>query len=138
MTLLITIIAAVITTLIWYSSENARAMKVGILCYMFWGASLMWFVDAVVEYMELGAEYFAPEAADMLIAGDNTRSLEDSRELVYASQEWISAQYIADAADWGVFDPERWDAFYGWLYENNLTKHDLRGTGYSNDYLPKD
>ena len=74
----------------------------------------------------------------MLIAGDNTRSLEDSRDLVYASQEWISAQYIADAADWGVFDPERWDAFYGWLYENNLTKHDLRGTGYSNDYLPKD
>ena len=94
-----------------------------------------------VFYAAKGYRYAAEhpqEAADMLIAGDNTRSLEDSRELVYASQEWISAQYIADAADWGVFDPERWDAFYGWLFENNLTAHDLRGIGYSNDYLPKD
>ena len=33
---------------------------------MFWGASLMWSVDAVSEYMELGAEYFTPAAADML------------------------------------------------------------------------
>ena len=33
---------------------------------MYWGASLMWLVDAVVEYIELGAEFFQPEAADML------------------------------------------------------------------------
>ena len=33
---------------------------------MFVGASLMWFVDAVVEYIELGAEYFTPAPADML------------------------------------------------------------------------
>ena len=26
----------------------------------------MWFVDAVVEYAELGAEYFTPTPADML------------------------------------------------------------------------
>ena len=26
----------------------------------------MWLVDAVAEYMELGAAYFTPEAADML------------------------------------------------------------------------
>jgi hypothetical protein len=25
---------------------------------MFWGASLMWLVDEVVEYIEMGAEYF--------------------------------------------------------------------------------
>ena len=95
------------------------------------------FLDATARGYRYAAEH-PREAADMLIAGDNTRSLEDSRELVYASQEWISAQYIADAAGWGVLDPERWDAFYGWLYENELTAHDLRGTGYSNDYLPKD
>ena len=66
MTLLLTVFAALISTVIWYSSENARAMKVGILCYMFWGASLMWFVDAIFEYIELGSAYFTPMAADMI------------------------------------------------------------------------
>ena len=33
---------------------------------MYWGASLMWLVDAVVEYMELGADFFTPAPADML------------------------------------------------------------------------
>ncbi|MBQ3463748.1 MAG: hypothetical protein IJH36_11725, partial [Clostridia bacterium] len=33
---------------------------------MFWGATLMWLVDAVVEYSKIGAEYFTPQAADML------------------------------------------------------------------------
>ena len=66
MTLLLTVFAALISTLIWYSSENARAMKVGILCYMFWGASLMWFVDAIFEYIELRAAYFTPAPADMI------------------------------------------------------------------------
>lgn len=32
---------------------------------MFWGVSIMWLGDAIFEYAELGAEYFAP-AADML------------------------------------------------------------------------
>ena len=66
MTLLLTVFAALISTVIWYSSENARAMKVGILCYMFWGASLMWFVDAIFEYIELRAAYFTPAPADMI------------------------------------------------------------------------
>ena len=66
MTLLLTVFAALISTVIGYSSENARAMKVGILCYMFWGASLMWFVDAIFEYIELRAAYFTPAPADMI------------------------------------------------------------------------
>ena len=66
MTLLLTVFAALFSTVIWYASENARAMKVGILCYIFWGASLMWFVDAIFEYMYLRAAYFSPAAADML------------------------------------------------------------------------
>ncbi|MBE5869965.1 MAG: hypothetical protein E7294_01700 [Lachnospiraceae bacterium] len=66
MTLLITLIAAVCVTVIWYSNERARKLKVGALCYMFWGASLMWMVDAVAEYIELRADYFTPSGADML------------------------------------------------------------------------
>lgn len=66
MTLLTAVFAAVICTVIWYRSETAREMKVGVLCWMFWGASLMWLGDAVFEYMELREEYFTPAPADML------------------------------------------------------------------------
>lgn len=69
MTLLITIIAAVVSTAIWYTSEKARKHNVSLLCFMYWGASLMWLVDAVVEYMEAGAEYFLPAGADMINDG---------------------------------------------------------------------
>lgn len=66
MTLLLTSLAAVAVTVIWYVSEPARNLKIGMLCYMFWGASLMWLVDAVAEYLELGADYFTPEWTDMV------------------------------------------------------------------------
>jgi predicted secreted protein len=66
MTLLTTVFAAVICTVIWYKSASARELKVGALCWMFWGAALMWLGDAIFEYAELGAEYFAPAAGDML------------------------------------------------------------------------
>ncbi len=66
MTLMITIFAAVISTAVWYTSEKARKLNVSLLGYMFWGASLMWFVDAIAEYIELGAEYFTPATEDMI------------------------------------------------------------------------
>ena len=66
MTLLVTVFAAVISTVIWYKSAAARELKAGALCWMFWGASAMWLVDAVFEYAELHAEYFTPAPEDML------------------------------------------------------------------------
>ena len=66
MTLLINVFAAVISTAVWYKSEKARELRVGVLCWMFWGASLMWLVDAVFEYAELKAEYFTPAPGDLL------------------------------------------------------------------------
>lgn len=66
MTLLLSVLAAVITTVIWYSSDKFRKMKIGILGYMFWGASAMWFVDAIFEYMELKELYFTPSLHDMV------------------------------------------------------------------------
>lgn len=65
MTLLITVFAASISVVLWYSGKCEK-LNIGFLCLMFWGASLMWFVDAVVEYRELGAEFFAPAVNDML------------------------------------------------------------------------
>jgi len=66
MTLLTTVFAAIICTIIWYKNAPKNEMKIGILCWMYWGASIMWFVDALFEYAELKAEYFTPAPADML------------------------------------------------------------------------
>ena len=65
MTLLLTVFAAVIVTVKWYNRKD-DSMKLGILVFMYWGASIMWLVDAIFEYAELKAEYFTPAPADML------------------------------------------------------------------------
>ena len=66
MTLLTTVFAAIISTVIWYRGAPQSEMKVGTLCWMYWGASLMWFVDAVFEYAEMGSAYFEPSPVEML------------------------------------------------------------------------
>lgn len=60
------------------------------------------------------------------------------QELAAASQQYLSAQYLADAPYWGYMDPERWNAFYSWLNENSLSDPELpENIGFSNDYLSK-
>ena len=66
MTLLTSVFAAIICTVIWYKNAPNDEMMVGKLCWMYWGASIMWFVDAIFEYAELGAEFFNPAPMDML------------------------------------------------------------------------
>ena len=65
MTLLVTVFAAIVCTILWYKRKNDD-MRLGTLCFLFWGASLMWLGDAIFEYAELHEEFFAPEPADML------------------------------------------------------------------------
>lgn len=66
MTLLTAVFAAIISTIVWYSSSKRSELRLGTLVLMYWGASLMWLVDAIFEYAELGAEYFTPEPSEML------------------------------------------------------------------------
>ena len=66
MTLLITVFAAIICTVIWYRQAPDSSMQLGTLCLMFWGASIMWLVDAITEYSEIGAQFFVQDGADML------------------------------------------------------------------------
>ncbi len=98
-------------------------------------------VEAFVDATAAGYEYAAAnpqEAARILIEGDDTGSLKGSEDLVYTSQEWISQQYKADAAKWGLIDQERWDAFYAWLYDKDLIANKIpAGFGFSNDFLPQ-
>ena len=65
MTLLTMVFAAVTVTVLWYNRKD-DTMRLGILCWMYWGAALMWLVDALFEYAELRDAYFRSEAADML------------------------------------------------------------------------
>ena len=66
MTLLITVFAAVASTVVWYVHAPEDFLKVSVLCWMYWGASLMWLVDACFAYAGLKAAYFTPSASDML------------------------------------------------------------------------
>ena len=65
MTLLITVFAAVAATVKWYNRSD-DTMCLGMLCFMFWGASIMWLVDAIFEFAELKSAYFTPAPEDML------------------------------------------------------------------------
>lgn len=59
-------------------------------------------------------------------------------ELVLASQEYLKDQYQAEARKWGYLDPQRWNAFYQWVNENQLTENEVPlDTGFSNEYLPE-
>lgn len=64
MTLLISLFAAMTSTLLWYFS-NKEELRFSILCYLFWGASLMWMVDAFFEYKEMGVEFFNKPLAEI-------------------------------------------------------------------------
>ena len=66
MTLLITVFAAIVSTIVWYQTASREEMKLGVLCLTYWGASIMWFVDAIFEYAELHEAYFTPAPRDML------------------------------------------------------------------------
>ena len=74
------------------------------------------------------------EAADILM--EAAPELKSNSELVYASQEYLAAEYIADAPRWGEFDADRWAAFFNWLNENNLLEEKIDPAfGFTNAYL---
>ncbi len=55
---IITSLAAVITTVIWYIKTPEDKYKLGFLSLIFWGATLMWFVDHLMGYLMEGGEFF--------------------------------------------------------------------------------
>ena len=76
------------------------------------------------------------EAAKILVEGDTTGSLNDSLDFVTASQKWISEKYIDDAESWGVFDADRWNAYYSWVYSEGLIENEIpENFGFTNEFL---
>lgn len=66
MTLVLSTLAAIISTVVWYVSPFRKEYRLSMLCWMFWGASLMWLVDLIMAFMEEGAAVFAPATSDLI------------------------------------------------------------------------
>lgn len=67
MTLFVTLVAAIISTIVWYFSKtkhNGDKYKLISLIYMYWGASLMWLIDFIIEYANEGSKVFMPEVVE--------------------------------------------------------------------------
>lgn len=90
---------------------------------------------AFLSAVKKGYEYAAgnpSDAADILLKAVP----ELDEKLVQKSQEYLSKQYIADAAQWGEIDANRWNGFYQWLNENELVDNALdENAGFTMDYL---
>ena len=70
-------------------------------------------------------------AADALLAA----APELDEELVRASQEYLADQYQADAAQWGVIDQDRWDAFFAWVSEQGFAPTIEAGAGLNTQFI---
>ncbi|RLF47822.1 MAG: hypothetical protein DRN29_01570 [Thermoplasmata archaeon] len=58
MWLVMTTLAAVIATAIWYISDEAREIyNIGFLNLILWGTAIMVFVDHVIGYLSEGGEF---------------------------------------------------------------------------------
>jgi hypothetical protein len=58
MWLIMTSLAAVIATVIWYINSPQDRYKLGLLSLIFWGATFMWLVDHIMAFITEGREFF--------------------------------------------------------------------------------
>ena len=90
---------------------------------------------AFMQATKKGYEYAMEnpdEAADILLEA----APELDETIVHESQKWLADQYQAEEPYWGYINPERWDAFYDWLYENGVIGEQIpHGTGYTNEFI---
>jgi ABC-type nitrate/sulfonate/bicarbonate transport system substrate-binding protein len=73
------------------------------------------------------------EAAEILLK----HAPELDRTLVKRSQEYLASRYRQDVPRWGEIEPERWAAFYRWMYSHDLLEKNIGYGGFTNEYLPK-
>jgi len=67
MWLLMTALAAVITTALWYVNARDDKYKLGTLSLIFWGAAIMWFIDACIAHFAEGEKFFEMTADAALL-----------------------------------------------------------------------
>ncbi len=60
------------------------------------------------------------------------------RELVVASQKWLSEMYQDDAPQWGIQKQEVWENYTTWMIDNELMQNWIDiSKAYTNEFLPK-
>lgn len=90
------------------------------------------FLNACQRGYQYAAEYPEEAAAILQKATPETDST-----LLLESQRYMSAQYQEDSIPWGYMDPDRWNAFYQWLWENQVIDYPIpEHFGMTNGYLP--
>jgi len=74
------------------------------------------------------------EAADVLLA-----AVPDlDKDLVVASQQWLSAKYKDDAPRWGEQKVERWQNYAQWMLDHKLLEKPLEAEkAFTNEFLPQ-
>ncbi len=90
------------------------------------------FLDATRKGYEYAIEDPAA-AADILCK----QVPELDKKMVLKSQTWLADQYKAEVEQWGYIDAIRWNTFYTWLYENDLSEEIPANYGFTNEYLPE-
>ena len=72
------------------------------------------------------------EAAEILC----NAAPELDKELVTESQKYLADKYQADAPYWGYIDADRWNNFYQWVNDNQLTEDKVPlNSGFTNKFL---
>lgn len=94
-------------------------------------------VKAFMRATSKGYEYaieHPEEAADILL-----KAVPDlDKELVLASQKWLSPKYQDDAARWGEQKREVWQNYSDWMHERGLIEEELdTDKAFTNEFLPE-
>lgn len=92
---------------------------------------------AILAAIKKGYQYAIEnpeEAADILIK--YAPELKEKRDFIVASQTYLAKHYASDKATWGKIDPERWNRFYAWINDHNITEAPIEANaGFSGEYL---
>ena len=90
---------------------------------------------AFLKAVQKGYEYAIenPEEAAAILC---EAAPELDEELVVASQKYLADKYQADAEYWGYIDSDRWNNFYQWVNDHELTEDEVPlNTAFTNEYL---
>ena len=59
-------------------------------------------------------------------------------DIILESQNYMSTQYISESSSWGRIDPDRWNNFYDWLFENKIINKSIpNNASFTNEFLPE-
>jgi len=94
-------------------------------------------VERFMRALARGYVYAAlqPESAATLLL---SYAPELDADLVRASQMWLSGQAETDLGHWGVQNPDTWERFATWSFDNNLIEKSIDSSAaFTNDFLPE-